>query len=149
MFSVGCWYSTTNDTFIWIVRRSVFCGSIMPIYLTLIILLRFLLWSLLLSTIIVGGTCCFSILPTALLIIFRSVWLMLYKHTKNVYNKNIVRYKLNAWNIFDLMYYWPSCVKTMYLPIGEENLFKYGLVPILLISSSSTGDILPEWLLIM
>ena len=59
MFSGGGCYSHMNHTlmiqfypFICIVRRSIFCSSIIPILLTFVILWRLVIWPLLLSKII-------------------------------------------------------------------------------------------------
>ena len=82
MFSWGVWYSYMNDTlmihshtFICIIGRSFQYSSIMTIILTLIIRCKLVIWSLLLSTIITGGTKWFTITPTLVRDIFtRSVW---------------------------------------------------------------------------
>ena len=104
MFYGGCWYYTMNHilmikilSFIYIVRRSVLCSSIMPILLMFIMFWRLIMLSLLCSTINRCETGCFTRTKIAFWIIFtRVVILNLYKHTREISNNNIVRKKWNA-----------------------------------------------------
>ena len=134
--------------FIRIIGRNVSCGSIMVIQLAFIIRCNLIVWYL--SMIIIGDNGCFLIITTPFFIVFtRAVWLMIYQYSQKISNNNIVRNKLNAWYIFNFTYYWPSCQKTMYLPIDKWFLFNTGLVPIISIQSSSTSEILPYLLLLL
>ena len=95
VFSGGGWYSTMDATFmihfypfICIIGRSVSWSYIMKILLRFIIMRGLIMPSLLLSTIIIDGTGCFTITPILLWIIFTGVvWLMLYKYPQKKINK--------------------------------------------------------------
>ena len=126
VFSGGGWYSTMDATlvihfspFIRIIGRRISCSSIVKILLTFIVRFRFIMWYLLVSMIINGGTGFFTRTPTQFWVIFaKAVWLMLYKYSQKIKQQNIVINKLNAWYIFLFAYYWPACTK-IHVQIGE------------------------------
>ena len=140
------WYSTINATlmihfppFIHIKGKILLCNY-MTILLTLIIRCRLIMWYMLWSAIIFGGTKCFMITPLPLWIIFtRAVWLMLYK----IFTQKMTRKQLNAIYIYIYIY-----LNITDLP--EENnassnwqmiFINIGLLPTIWVSSYSTGDI--------
>ena len=74
--------------------KKCLCSSIMPVFLLFIILWRLIIWSLLLSIIILGRNGSFPRTPILFWIIFtQAVWLTLYKNTHKISNKSIVRKK--------------------------------------------------------
>ena len=140
------WWSTFP--FIHIIGRNVICSYIMMILLTFIIMCRLKMWYLLWSTIIIGVTGCFTITPIPLWIILTtSVWIMLYKYSQKIKQSNC------EMQIKRIIY-----ISFRILPIlsREKNvstnwwiiLFNAVLLPTIWISSSSTGDIWPGWLLL-
>ena len=48
-------------------------------------------------------------------------------------------------NYYLVLFYWKKCVCgfTIFLPIGEKIVLIYGILAIILVSSSSIGDLLP------
>ena len=121
MFFGRGWYYTMNATltiqflpFIQIIGGIVLCSSTMAIMLKFIIRCMLMMWSMLSFTIIIGGTEWLPGTPTLFWITFTiTAWLMLYKYSLKIRNKNILRKKLNAWYIFHFTYYWLACEKSL------------------------------------
>ena len=156
MFYLEDWYSTINATLmiqfspsIQYFLRIFLCYSIMAILLTFIIRRRLIMWYLLWSTIIIGGTWCFSRTQIVFWIFLtRAVWLMLYKYPQKRKQLQNLRKTLNAWYIWIfvlLIYLW----KKMSLPIYENFLLNADLVPKFWNQKSYNGYFFPGWLLLL
>ena len=95
MFYEGGWYSTMNSIFMihfspfmQTTGRKFLCNYITKILLIFIIKCRLIMWSLLCSMIIIGGTGCSTRTSIFFYIIFtRAVWLMLYKYPQKKVSK--------------------------------------------------------------
>ena len=157
LFFVGSWYTTMNATLfinpypiiLISVRNLLYC-SITTILLKLFISSRLMIRSLLLSTIIIGGSWCFSRIPIELWFNFTIVvWFMLYKKLiiMQVMNKLLRRIKLMISILICILM---NCLWKFYTYANWwKVLLIAGLVPKILISSYFTdSSILTRYTLI-
>ena len=128
MFYVGVWFSTIHIT--WFFQfspiitssvRNLFCCFTTTIMLMLVIISRFIIQWILLSTMIIGRTWRLMRIPIKFWFnLTREVWLILYKINSKE-SKTPIK-KCNELNIVQISYYWPACEIFICLPIGENCL---------------------------